>query len=306
MRRPSLVMAAFVVAVLLEPGAAAGQDVAAFYDDNCASCHTIGGGPEGGPDLASVTTRRDREWLIQFLLDPEAFASDPEVVRMIEEADGLTMPATEGLTRELAVAILDLIEQRSGAAPEAVAARPEALVTAADVARGRRLFIGSARLSGGGPACVACHEAGEGLAPDGGRLGPDLALVHDRLGGRRGLVAWLGTTPSPMMRALYRPAPLTRDESHALAAFVTESAAPGVPRRSPPATFTAGGLGGAAAALVIVGLVWGNRFRAVRRPLVASVRGSMRVGRPRNAPGAAAARTPPAERAETNAPGGLR
>jgi mono/diheme cytochrome c family protein len=291
MRHPLLVLAAFAVAVLFDPVRGGANDVAEFYEDNCAVCHTIGGGAQAGPDLKGVTTRRDRDWLIRFMLDPEAFASDPEVVRMIKEADGQTMSATEGLTRELAAKILDLIERRSGVArarpaPAAVAAIPDAPFTPADVALGRDLFTGSSRLSAAGPACIACHESGDALEPGGGRLGPDLMQAHGRLGGRRGLTAWLASPPTPMMRALYRTAPLTREESLALAAFLEDAAARGIPPPSRLSTFTVSGLAGAAALLVLIGVVWGNRFRAVRRPLVHSMRGPGRVAPPRNAPGA--------------------
>lgn len=305
MRRPVLVLVALAFAIPLAILPAAAQDVATLYEDNCAACHTIGGGPQAGPDLKGVTTRRDRDWLIRFLLDPDALASDPEVARMIKEADGQTMPGTPGLTRELAGAILDLIEQRSGTPQASAPAPPEPPFTPADVARGRELFIGSASLSAAGPACIACHESAGVPAPGGGRLGPDLTRVDERLGGRRGLIAWLGTTPTPMMRAVYRTAPLTRDESRALTAFLEESAAAGA--RSPWrfSTFTVTGLAGAAAGLVLVGVLGAGRFRAVRRPLVDAMRRQTRVAS-RNALGAAAIRTPSMKDAAAPHPGGPR
>lgn len=290
MRRPILVLVTSALAALFEPIPVIAQDAATFYEENCAGCHTIGGGPNGGPDLRGVTSRRDRDWLIRFVLDPDAFASDPQVARMIKEADGLTMPVTAGLTRELADAILGLIEQRSGAPQGTASAPPELPFMASDVARGRDLFVGSRRLAGSGPACIACHESGDVPAP-GGRLGPDLTQVHERLGGRRGLTAWLGATPTPMMRVVYRPAPLTRDESRALAAFLEHSAARGAARPSGFWAFIATGLGGAAAVFVVLGVVWAKRFRAVRRPLVDAMKRGTRAVR-RNAPGAAALRVP--------------
>jgi mono/diheme cytochrome c family protein len=291
MRPAILVLVASAAAVLSLTTPVSAQDAAAFYEDNCAGCHTIGEGPGAGPDLQGVTSRRDRDWLIRFLLDPEAFASDPEVARMIKEADGQAMPATPGLTRELAAAILDLIDQRSGTARAPAPAPPaEPPFTPADVARGRDLFVGSSPLSAAGPACIACHEASGLPTPGGGRLGPDLTTAHERLGGRRGLISWLGSTSTPMMRAVYRPAPLTPDESHALTAFLADSAARGAARPSGLSTFVITGLGGAAAVFVLVGLVGARRFRAVRRPLVESMRGHGVVAR--NAPGAAAGRAP--------------
>jgi mono/diheme cytochrome c family protein len=296
------VMSALVVAVVLAAIPVAAEDVAKFWEDNCAGCHTIGGGASGGPDLQSVTTRRDRDWLIRFVLDPEAFASDPEVARMIKEADGMAMSATPGLTRELAAELLTFIEQRSGPSQAAAPPVPEPPVTAADVARGRDLFLGASPLAADGPACIACHEVG---ALPGGHLGPDLTRVHERLGGGRGLLAWLGTTPTPMMRAVYRPAALTPDEARALTAFLGESATAEGARPPRLRAFVVGGFGGAAAVLVLVGVVWANRFRGVRRPLVAAARGVARVG-VRHAPGAAAMRPPRSAQIETTDLGGQR
>jgi len=55
-----------------DPVIAAGM---ATFDETCAACHTIGGGPLVGPDLAGVTLVRDHEWLTAWVFDPEAFAA---------------------------------------------------------------------------------------------------------------------------------------------------------------------------------------------------------------------------------------
>jgi hypothetical protein len=211
---------------------------------------------------------------------------------MIKEAGGSTMPATPGLTRELAGAIVDLIGQRSGGGQAAATPPPEEPpFTPAEVARGRDLFAGSSTLSAAGPACIACHESGAVHTLGSGRLGPDLTHVIDRLGGRRGLTAWLGAPPTPMMRAVYRPAPLTREEVRGLTAFLEQSNAVAEPRAAQRrSTFSLTAVIVAAAALALIGVVWAKRFRAVRRPLLDSTRGPVRAA-PRNAPGALAAGT---------------
>lgn len=252
------------------------QDPAAFFEENCAACHTIGGGAIGGPDLKGVTARRDREWLIHFMLEPEKFADDPAVKQMIKEADGNEMAATEGLTRELADAILTMVESRSGNAP--ASAVPERRVSEADETRGRALFSGEQRLSASRTPCVACHTASNGFLRTGGRLGPALALVHDRLGGHRGLTTWLESPPTPMMRAIYRRAPLTDDEAHAIAAFLS------VPHHEPPSApprvphFVGLGLAGAVIFVTAIGIVWSGRFRGVRRSLVSRPRATVSGG----------------------------
>jgi cytochrome c2 len=263
MRHPTIPLAALAATLLLSATAAA-QDIPAFYENNCAPCHTIGEGAQAGPDLNNVTARRSRDWLIRFMLDPEAFASDPEVLRMIDASEGLTMPATEGLTREIAEKLLDLIEARSKPEP-GTEPTAELLFTPADIERGRALFTGAERLSSRGAACIACHDAAV-PAPGGGLFGPDLRAVHSRLGGRRGVTAWLAGTPTPVMRALYRTAPLSAEETTALAAFLEQpGGAPDSSRVMPLLTL---GLGGALAFLIAAGLIGAGRFTSLRRPLV--------------------------------------
>jgi cytochrome c553 len=291
------------LAISTLPSAAPAQDAATFYDENCAACHTIGGGPQGGPDLKGVTTRRDRGWLIRFLVDTDAFASDPVVLRMIAEADGLEMPPTPGMTRELAEALLVLIEQQSG---DRRAGEPAVVraFTPQDVTLGRGLFLGTTRLAASGAACVACHDAPGLPQPGGGRLGPDLAAAHERLGGPRGLSAWLGAMPTPMMRALYHPAQLEADESHALAAFLEDAAAQPPPTSSAMPGFAIAGVAGAAAVLLLAGAAWARRFRAVRRPMVE--RGAAPRSDLRHAPGAAALAAASVATTRPNVPGGPR
>src|SRR5215467_345860 len=43
-----------------------------MFDTRCLACHSIGHGPVIGPDLRSVTTRRDDRWLRSWLRSPEA------------------------------------------------------------------------------------------------------------------------------------------------------------------------------------------------------------------------------------------
>jgi mono/diheme cytochrome c family protein len=144
MLRGRLLPIAAFVAALMAFGRAAAQTPSEYYDQNCAACHTIGqGAVNGGPDLNDVTRRRSREWVIKFLLNPESLASDPVVIQMIKDSGGMEMPKAEGLTREMAEALLDVIEQRSisGAATPA-AELPARAITAADVARGQDFFLG--------------------------------------------------------------------------------------------------------------------------------------------------------------------
>ena len=60
----------------------------------CAACHTIGAGVKFGPDLAGVTLRRDRDWLICYLQEPDVLlrAGDPVAVALNARFPNVKMP----------------------------------------------------------------------------------------------------------------------------------------------------------------------------------------------------------------------
>jgi cytochrome oxidase Cu insertion factor (SCO1/SenC/PrrC family)/mono/diheme cytochrome c family protein len=66
----------------------------ALYLKACAACHTVGNGDRVGPDLNGVTTRRDRTWLIRYLVAPEVLRArkDPIAVELDARYEGVTMP----------------------------------------------------------------------------------------------------------------------------------------------------------------------------------------------------------------------
>jgi mono/diheme cytochrome c family protein len=253
----------------------AAQETADYFRQNCASCHTIGGGRLTGPDLKGVTQRKERDWLIRFLLDPKGMidSGDPYAQQLLQEARGVIMPTPFGMTPARAAALLDLIEaesqkEHSSFAGVQIVERP---LTAAEAARGRAIFLGFQRLAQGGPPCFSCHRAGNWQALGGGQLGPDLARVYEHLQGRKELIAWLSAPPTPTMQAVYKQHPLQSEEILALVAFLEELAKQ--ESTTPEAStlnFFLLGLGGAVAGLVVFDWLWRQRFRGIRRSLLAS------------------------------------
>jgi len=71
------------------------QETAQYFRQNCFSCHTIGGGKLTGPDLKGITSRRDRDWLVDFILDPISVIAggDAYAEQLVEESNGVIMPA---------------------------------------------------------------------------------------------------------------------------------------------------------------------------------------------------------------------
>jgi hypothetical protein len=206
-------------------------------------------------------------------------SGDPYAVQLHQEARGVVMPTIPGVTPQMATWLLDLIEQES-ALPKSrfagvtISDRP---FTPADVAIGLELFQGTRKLAGKGPACISCHTLGTLTALGGGKLGPDLTLVYERLGGRKAVGAWLSSPATPTMQALFRNSALQPEEILPLLSVFEDAA-----RRSPAATasneaqfnFFLAGFAGLCLALVIMGWAWRNRFRNVRGSLVSGARGA--------------------------------
>ncbi len=255
------------------PQAARAQDAAAYFQQNCVSCHTIGGGRLTGPDLKDVTQRRDHAWLLKYLPNPKAMidAGDPVAVQLFQEARNVLMPPPPGLTPAMTDSLISLIEaesklEKSRFVGIQISDRP---FTAQDVARGRMLVRGETAQVGGGPSCISCHTIRGVGSLGGGRLGPDLTKVYERLQGRKSLAVWLSAPATPTMQAVFRQTPLQAEEVLPIVAYLEDAAQrggedTGVGR----VTFLLLGLGGAVACLLLMDGAWRNRFRAVRGPLV--------------------------------------
>jgi mono/diheme cytochrome c family protein len=81
------------------------QEGGKLYQQFCAACHTIGGGRLLGPDLQGITERRDHEWLVRFITEPEEMRKDDPVAIANLKEFGVPMPRL-GLTEQQTSAIL--------------------------------------------------------------------------------------------------------------------------------------------------------------------------------------------------------
>jgi mono/diheme cytochrome c family protein len=252
---------------------ATAQDTPDYFRQNCMNCHTIGGGRLTGPDLKHVEQRRDRAWLIDFILNPRAVldSGDPYATKLLEESRNVPMPMPPGISRERAENLLDLIEAESKLEEShfkglQISNKP---FTDADRRAGRALFQGVQRLQAAGTACIACHSVHGQQALGGGRLGPDLTRIYERLKGRQSLSAWLMAPATETMQPAFKNHPLTADEIHALVAYFEQlaphSEADGSAGR---AAFLLLGLATACGFVFALDAAWKRRFRDVRRTLV--------------------------------------
>jgi mono/diheme cytochrome c family protein len=271
--RVPFVLAALLALLFCGSTSTWAQDAPAFFKQNCTSCHTIGGGRLTGPDLKDVTTRKDRAWFVQFLQSPKSMidSGDPYAVKLQQEARGIVMPNIAGMSPQQAQAILDMIIAesklpRSQFAGLQISDRP---LTAQDVAKGKLIFLGEHSLSGGGPACISCHTVKGLTLLGGGRLGPDLTRVYERLQGRKGLAAWLSSPASPTMSPVFKDHAIQPDEILSLVALFEDSAKKGGQDDTTSLlTFFLLGVGGMVLGLISLDALWKTRFRGVRRSMV--------------------------------------
>jgi len=102
-----------------------------LFEQLCTSCHTIGGGDRIGPDLAGMTERRDPDWLLRMISEPDKLIAegDPVVTALIERYNNIVMPNL-GLDRNQASAIVAYLQAQVNSAvgqarPSIVYERPE-------------------------------------------------------------------------------------------------------------------------------------------------------------------------------------
>ncbi len=280
-RRMVILLAAPVgIAMLLTAAVASGQETAQFFRQNCASCHTIGGGRLTGPDLKDVSQRQNQEWLVNFIQNPTTVlnSGDAYVLKLKEQANGAVMPAIPGMTRDRADALLELIDNESALEESqfkgiAISNEP---YTQDDIDLGRDYVLGTKSLESGGPACIGCHSVRGTGALGGGRLGPDLTRVYQRLGKespRKNLSAWLTAPATTTMAPVFKDHPLTGDEIQSLVAFFEFSAQAGSEDdASGSLAFLLLGVIVAVCGLAGMDAIWRGRFRSVRRVMVEAAR----------------------------------
>ena len=87
-----------------------------FFQSQCSVCHSIGQGDKMGPDLAGVTARRDRAWLVRYITAPDKMLAegDPIATALFEKYQYARMPNLRLSSDEVA-AVLSYVEGRGGA-----------------------------------------------------------------------------------------------------------------------------------------------------------------------------------------------
>jgi mono/diheme cytochrome c family protein len=296
-----LLLTGLILLFMAVPVALAAENGQALFEQSCASCHTLDGTGKGfAPDLKGVTEKRDRQWLVNWIAEPDKMIEKGDSIaqEILAKYNNVPMP-NMGLTTEQSEAIVDYLagknqqalanyEQKLASEPidssttinsetqiTQVDPNPVAIAPSALEIKGQQFFIGTTRFANHAPSCNSCHSAGIG-ALNGGTLGPNLTHVFGRYG-EIGLSTVLQTLPYPSMQGIYQDKPLTKEEQTALLAFLKQQDS--VDKQptetnnflialTPSIKFILIGLAGCLLLLIISKWTWCDRFTGVRNKLV--------------------------------------
>jgi protein SCO1 len=66
----------------------------ALFVKTCGACHTVGKGRRVGPDLAGITTRRTRDWIASYIMEPEKVRAkgDAAAMSLVAQYPSVRMP----------------------------------------------------------------------------------------------------------------------------------------------------------------------------------------------------------------------
>ena len=199
-------------------GSATAADPATVFARKCTSCHTVGKGDRVGPDLKGVTSRRSRSWLASWIRSPDRVigSGDRVAAELLKKYTPERMP-DQALAADDIEALIAYLAAGGPASGDSKVRHADA-ATAADVERGRALFLGSRVAASGGTACASCHSvAGIGIGV-GGSFAGDLSHVYSRFQDPA-LAAFL-RHPCVPRGADSHAAPLNDDEAFAVRAFL--------------------------------------------------------------------------------------
>lgn len=160
---------------------------------------------------------------------------------------------------------------KSGGSPPISSALPSTSdqdSPALSIEQGRQLFMGNIHFKNEGPPCMGCHNVGQNGLLGGGAMGPDLTNVSTKRSQDEiaSILSNSGATISPVMQPILAEHPLTESEQTDLIAFLNASV--GQPESNKEFLVIAISLAGFMAAVVVLGFVYRNRLRGVRKALV--------------------------------------
>lgn len=240
-------------------------DAVPYFDKNCVSCHTVGGGDDIGPDLKDIQQRRSEQWLIPFIQSSQDMikGGDPVAVKLFNQYKKKKMP-DQDLSADEVRALLVFIAQ-GGPAEKPIDSRPATEATADEIVYGHNLFMGIRSFSNSGSSCFACHSVGSFGTLGGGTLGLNLSQAYSKYEDR-GLSKALAKAGFPIMREIYAEHPLTPEEAFAVKAFLYQADQTGYVSGDYQKKFLFLGIGGAVVMMGLIDFTWRKRRRKSAKP----------------------------------------
>jgi cytochrome c2 len=90
--------------------ALASQGEGYFQSKGCVGCHSMGGGRLTGPDLQGVTERREFDWVMAMITQPDSMLQNDETAQELLR-EYMTPMVNMGVTQEEARAIYEYLRQ---------------------------------------------------------------------------------------------------------------------------------------------------------------------------------------------------
>jgi cytochrome c553 len=169
---------------------------------SCSGCHTLTDMKLTGPGLAPSS-----KWPLEQL---------KTAIKLMEKNVGPLKP--EDLTALAEFIKDDKCKERLVAEQEKMQARFMAKMAPADAALGKELFTGTKGFHNGGLACAACHS----ISGTGGNLGPDLAGIFTKMGGKTPLISAIEKANFKIMAPHYTRHPVTTQEAIHLTEYLSK------------------------------------------------------------------------------------
>lgn len=229
MKRLLIIVMMFSAMLIASASAALAQTTdqgAEIYNQSCSRCHKADGLGEPGrfPPLAGNPDAGNKTLVVDVVTN----GLDGKVI--MGETYDRKMPAFgDKLTPSEIDQVADYVVVLSGGGVTAPPTTTPPLA-AGNAVVGEDIFAGSALLSGGGTACVACHAAGAYNRLGGPGMGIDLNTIIADFGTDGFISAITDPVVNPMI-AVFGDHPITEQEANDLAAYL-ETARADVPTGS--------------------------------------------------------------------------
>jgi nitrite reductase (NO-forming)/hydroxylamine reductase len=213
---------AAILVTMASPAFAQTTDQGAeIYEGSCARCHQSDGlgTPGTYPPLADNPDAGDHGYVVDVVTN----GLDGKVIMGVSYDSAMPSFANRLSPEEIDMVAGYVVVLSGGGGGTS---SPTTTVPAgpSSAPAGENIFTGFTRLTNGGPACIACHSAGEYDRLGGPGMAIDLNGIVDTFG-TAGFVAAITDPLVPPMIAVFNEHPITEAEANNLAAYLETTSA---------------------------------------------------------------------------------